>query len=109
MQKKRACINQAEDLKASFPFLQDWTVKDPEVWQAGQYLAVGCDLRQLSELERILNSVANAKDKAILFVAEVSVAYMDVKSADAVVSWASSFKDGEFNRFRPLSSAFVLL
>ncbi|KAK8249966.1 hypothetical protein IWZ00DRAFT_554024 [Phyllosticta capitalensis] len=96
MQKKRACINQAEDLKASFPFLQDWTVKDPEVWQAGQYLAVGCDLRQLSELERILNSVANAKDKAILFVAEVSVAYMDVKSADAVVSWASSFKDARF-------------
>ncbi|KAL2682236.1 hypothetical protein IWX47DRAFT_909264 [Phyllosticta citricarpa] len=96
MQKKRACIDQAEDLKTSFPFLRDWTSKETAVWQAGQYIAVGCDLRQLAELERILKSVANADDKVILFVAEVSVAYMDVKSADAVVSWASSFQDARF-------------
>lgn len=102
MQKKRACIDQADDLKNSFPFLRNWTSKEPAVWQAGQYVTVGCDLRQLAELERILKSVANAENKAILFVAEVSVAYMDVKSADAVVSWASSFNDGALNLFLAL-------
>ncbi|KAK8160928.1 hypothetical protein BKA80DRAFT_238503 [Phyllosticta citrichinensis] len=96
MQKKRACIDQADDLKKSFPFLRNWTSKEPAVWKAGQYVTVGCDLRQLAKLERILNSVANAENRAILFVAEVSVAYMDVKSADAVVSWASSFNDARF-------------
>lgn len=69
--------------------------KTDDVWRAGQYVTVGCDLRNLSELGNILQDEVQARDCAILFIAEVSVAYMDVESADAVIAWASSFDDGE--------------
>lgn len=94
MHKKRACISNSAALQELLPFLTSGVSDGPDVWRAGQYLAVGCDLRKLSELEAILKKEVHVHDCAILFVAEVSVAYMDVKSADAVVSWASTFKDG---------------
>lgn len=96
MHKKRACISNSAALHELLPFLTSGVSDGPDVWRAGQYLAVGCDLRKLSELEDILKKEVHVHDCAILFVAEVSVAYMDVKSADAVVSWASTFKDAQF-------------
>ncbi|KAK9477230.1 hypothetical protein V1514DRAFT_334575 [Lipomyces japonicus] len=54
------------------------------------YLAIGCDLSKLDEFENALRQcdVINA-DSDILFVAEVSLTYMDTDAANAVIQWAS--------------------
>lgn len=62
------------------------------------YLAVGCDLRDLDSLRATLQDAVEIEDEgvAILFVAEVSVAYMEHDAAQAVLEWASSYEDARF-------------
>ncbi|PHH65395.1 hypothetical protein CDD81_2499 [Ophiocordyceps australis] len=53
------------------------------------YCQLGCDLRQLHHLDQSLASVLPSPDCEILFVAEVSLTYMDTLSANALLKWAS--------------------
>jgi tRNA wybutosine-synthesizing protein 4 len=62
--------------------------------RSGQYVAVGCDLKNLDKLDRVLRAEVLPAECAVLFLAEVSLTYMDVKSANAVVSWASRLSNG---------------
>lgn len=55
-----------------------------------EYAAVGCDLRNLPRLERLLRKIADIDDCLILCVAEVSITYMHTDAADALISWSSS-------------------
>lgn len=66
--------------------------------RADKYLAVGCDLRQLDKLEAVLRKEFNldGSSVAILFTAEVSVAYMTLEAADAVLKWSTRFNDVRF-------------
>ncbi|KAI9928301.1 tRNA methyltransferase ppm2 [Aspergillus wentii] len=58
--------------------------------RSDRYKAIGCDLRNLKKLEDTLNAeVFPSSECSILCLAEVSLTYMDVKSAGAVVNWAS--------------------
>lgn len=61
-----------------------------------EYVQVGCDLRDLSTLEKILCSLVNVANCSFLFVAEVSITYMDTHSADNIVEWASRIGDSQF-------------
>ncbi|ODA82023.1 hypothetical protein RJ55_00528 [Drechmeria coniospora] len=61
-----------------------------------QYCQIGCDLRQLDKLRTTLETVLRLSDCEVLFVAEVSVTYMDTHSADALIHWASSIGTPEF-------------
>ncbi|KAJ5152386.1 leucine carboxyl methyltransferase [Penicillium capsulatum] len=55
-----------------------------------RYLAVGCDLKNMTKLDDVLrHSILPSEDCSVLFLAEVSLTYMDVKSANDVVTWAS--------------------
>jgi tRNA wybutosine-synthesizing protein 4 len=54
-----------------------------------EYVAVGCDLRNLKRLDRLVRSVLPTDDSSVLCIAEVSIAYMHSDDADAVVSWSS--------------------
>ncbi|KKK23217.1 hypothetical protein P175DRAFT_0472781 [Aspergillus ochraceoroseus IBT 24754] len=58
-----------------------------------QYIAVGCDLKNLDKLDRVLKTHVLPAECAVLFLAEVSLTYMDVQSANAVVTWASKLSD----------------
>ncbi len=56
----------------------------PVLLRSDQYVLVGCDLRDLSLLlEALLGSVQPSPD--ILFIAEVSITYMDTADADALI------------------------
>ncbi|KAK1146060.1 tRNA methyltransferase ppm2 [Aspergillus melleus] len=57
------------------------------------YIAVGCDLKNLTKLDRVLKTQILPSECSVLFLAEVSLTYMDVKSANAVVNWASKLSD----------------
>ncbi|KAL4887496.1 hypothetical protein BJY04DRAFT_225478 [Aspergillus karnatakaensis] len=65
--------------------------------RSDQYIAIGCDLKNLDKLDHVLKTEVLPADCTVLFLAEVSIAYMDVGSANAVVKWASNLsKDARF-------------
>lgn len=64
-----------------------------------QYVQLGCDLRDLNHLRKLLDSVIDVENCLILFVAEVSITYMDVESADALIAWLGTIDHGTLMRF----------
>ncbi len=66
----------------------------PLLLRSRQYYQVGCDLRQLSTLQRALSEVTGASTCEYLFIAEVSMTYMETAAADALIQWTSTFGDG---------------
>ena len=72
---------------------------EPPVYlRSDQYMAIGCDLRDLHTLGRTLRAEFNVPATSIMFVAEVSVTYMPVKDADTLIQWASTLEDGRSAR-----------
>ena len=59
------------------------------------YLAIGCDLKNLKKLDDTLRNEVLPAECSVLCLAEVSLTYMDVQSANAVVEWASKLSDGQ--------------
>ena len=66
----------------------------PVYIRSNRYLALGCDLRDLKTLERLLRTEIDATNASFLFVAEVSITYMPTPDADSVIRWASTLEDG---------------
>lgn len=64
--------------------------------RGSQYLTIGCDLGDLQALGSALRSEIDTTKFSIICTAEVSLTYMDVKAADAVINWASRLSDGKF-------------
>lgn len=61
---------------------------------SAEYAAIGCDLRNLTRLDRLVKSVIDIDQCLVLCVAEVSIAYMQTDDADAVISWAATLSSG---------------
>lgn len=68
--------------------------KLPMYLRSDQYMAIGCDLKDLQVLERTLRSELDIPLSSVLFVAEVSATYMPVMDSDRLIKWASTFEDG---------------
>lgn len=66
----------------------------PVQLRSDEYLAIGCDLKNLDKLDATLRREVLPPRCSVLCLAEVSLTYMDVKSADALVNWASKLSDG---------------
>ncbi|KAI1449421.1 LCM-domain-containing protein [Annulohypoxylon stygium] len=64
--------------------------------QSDQYVEIGCDLRRISDIEQALSTVVDIADCEFMFVAEVSITYMETEGADAVIEWASTLGQAEF-------------
>lgn len=58
--------------------------------RSDSYFQVGCDLRRTAALEQALASIVDVKECVFLFVAEVSITYMETGHADALIQWAST-------------------
>lgn len=54
------------------------------------YCQIGCDLRELEKLRAILEELTPLSKCPVLFMAEVSITYMNTQCADALIEWASS-------------------
>jgi hypothetical protein len=70
----------------------------PVYLRSEQYIAIGCDLRDLAALEKTLRIELDIASSSVLFVAEVSATYMPVADSDALIRWASTLEDGMFLR-----------
>jgi tRNA wybutosine-synthesizing protein 4 len=68
--------------------------EQPVYLRSDQYMALGCDLKDLVTLERLLRAEFDVPSSSILFVAEVSVTYMPLNDSDALIRWASTIEDG---------------
>ncbi|PTB61757.1 LCM-domain-containing protein [Trichoderma citrinoviride] len=97
--KKRAVVLQTPELRELLG--DDYTLsdegKDGLLLRSTKYCQLGCDLRQLDRLRTLLGSIVSLPECAILFVAEVSITYMDTHSADALIEWGSTV--GRENNF----------
>lgn len=93
---KSAIIQQTEEFRRLLGSkLEVFPDQDVVRLRAPQYAAIGCDLRDLARLERGLQAVLGSTPASILCIAEVSLTYMDVQSADALISWIPRFGKGE--------------
>ncbi|EPE07494.1 leucine carboxyl methyltransferase [Ophiostoma piceae UAMH 11346] len=71
--------------------------KDPFIiLTSDEYTQIACDLRRLQDINDVLLRVVDPERCEFFFVAEVSIAYMDVASADALIHWAGTLGDVEF-------------
>jgi tRNA wybutosine-synthesizing protein 4 len=97
MRKKRAIVLQTPELRDLLG--ADVTIsendKDPILLRSSKYCQLACDLRELEHLRQTLDSILRLEDAQVLFVAEVSITYMDTVSADALIQWASGIGKGE--------------
>ena len=57
------------------------------------YLALGCDLGDISKIDDLLAESIDRSRSLILCIAEVSMTYMDVKAADALIEWAAQYNN----------------
>ncbi|KAF5714882.1 leucine carboxyl methyltransferase 2 [Fusarium mundagurra] len=103
MLKKRAIVlgtPQLHELLGDSPTISE-KVTDHILLRSDKYCQIGCDLRELESLRNCLESFLNLNECSVLFVAEVSITYMDTFSADALVQWASSIgQESQRRRFQ---------
>jgi tRNA wybutosine-synthesizing protein 4 len=97
IKKKRAIVLQTPELRELLgtDFSTSTSDTDPIVLRSEKYCQLGCDLRQLDLLRKTFESFLDLSNCNVLFVAEVSVTYMDTVSADKLIEWASSIGNGE--------------
>ena len=69
----------------------------PIVLESDRYVQIGCDLRDLKTLQQgLAAAVGDFAECEFIFVAEVSITYMETEGADEVIRWASTVGDGQF-------------
>ena len=94
MVNKKTAIRRTKeitDLLEGVEFLSD---EDAVQIRSEHYTAIGCDLKNLKKLDDTLRNEILPAECSVLFLAEVSLTYMDVVSANAVVDWASKLRSG---------------
>ncbi|EEA28289.1 tRNA methyltransferase ppm2 [Talaromyces marneffei ATCC 18224] len=94
---KMSVIQKTEELKSILGDIKVFPDPSPVLLRAAHYVAVGCDLKNLKKLEEALKEVLGPSPVSVLCIAEVSLTYMDVQSADALISWFPTLgKDIQF-------------
>ena len=98
MQNKLGIIDKTEQLRALLPKLTKTNQESGLLGSSDPYVAVGCDLHNIEQLRHILQDHLRIQDSsvAILFVAEVSTAYMPTEASQAILAWAASYSDVRF-------------
>lgn len=97
IRKKRHVVLNTPELASHLTGLQ--AVRDEQdvfPLRSDRYYQIGCDLRHTVVLEEALASILDLRDCLLMFVAEVSITYMETETADALIQWASSVAPGKW-------------
>lgn len=94
MKKKRDIVVSTSELNSRLTNIE--ILDDGLLLRSDQYLQIGCDLRDMVQLQRSLASAIEVENTSILFIAEVSIAYMPVQAADALIKWGGRFPEARF-------------
>ena len=96
MRKKRTIVIETPQLRDLLG--PDVAISDADdnqiLLQTPYYCQIGCDLRDLDRLRQTLTMLTDIDNCHVMFVAEVSVTYMDTYSADRLIQWASTVGKG---------------
>ncbi|KFY13852.1 hypothetical protein V492_03016 [Pseudogymnoascus sp. VKM F-4246] len=93
--RKRDMVQQTSELNSVLNNLE--FPKDGDVLlRSDQYMQVGCDLRDLTKLEKFFSSEFDLSNSIVFCTAEVSIAYMDVATSDALIKWVGSLPYSRF-------------
>lgn len=65
------------------------------------YKAAACDLEDMPALNKVLKETLDLGKNPVLFLAEVSITYMDSLKAEKLIEWASTFNDGKYTLLVP--------
>ncbi|KAI0556288.1 leucine carboxyl methyltransferase [Xylaria curta] len=95
MLKKRAIVLNTPELSSVFEPL-DTNAGEHVLLNSDMYSQIGCDLRNTADVEKALSKCLNVSECIFMFVAEVSITYMETSGADGVIQWASSLSQAEF-------------
>lgn len=98
MQSKVEIIQKTDELKRLLPKLTTTGKSSGLLASSDPYVAIGCDLTSMTPLKTILSDhlQMNNSDVAILFVSEVSTAYMEREASQEVFCWAATYDDVRF-------------
>lgn len=96
MSRKRETVLSTPELRASLTGLET-SDDSPVLLKSDQYYQVGCDLGHIDVLRASLSSIVDLSACCFLFVAEVSITYMEREAADALVRWTSTVGRCEFD------------
>ncbi|KAG5927081.1 hypothetical protein E4U42_002604 [Claviceps africana] len=98
MRKKRSIVQDTPQLREILgtDFVINDSDEDPVMIRSKIYCQIGCDLRDLDKIGVILDDLTSSSGCPVLFVAEVSITYMDTHYADALIQWASKIRNSEF-------------
>jgi tRNA wybutosine-synthesizing protein 4 len=93
MKRKQQTVLSTEELRDP---LTDLETRDdsPVLLTSKEYVQIGVDLRRTDILQASLASVVDISNCCFLFVAEVSITYMETEGADNVIQWAQTLGDG---------------
>ncbi|KAK5955639.1 tRNA methyltransferase ppm2 [Knufia fluminis] len=92
METKRKIVRETPKMfNLLHPYNAEATGNDKSVLiDSEEYAAIGCDLRNIPRLDRLLGEVVDIENCLVLCVAEVSITYMQTDAADALIGWSST-------------------
>lgn len=90
IQIKRKIVLNTPELLADLSTVETDSPNPNVLLRSDRYTQIGVDLRNISALENALASIVNIQECHFLFIAEVSITYMETSSADALIEWAAS-------------------
>ena len=99
---KAAIIKERDELRDLLDKIMDSKNSEAVPLCSEQYVAIGCDLSKVDRLDQVLRAELPLEKCKILVVAEVSITYMDLTAADAIISYAASLGDGKRTIALPL-------
>lgn len=95
MATKTNVIRETKELSDVLGDVEVFPEPNAVLMRSMHYIGVGCDLKNLKKLEEALKTEIVTSPSSILCIAEVSLTYMDVESADALISWIPTLGEGQ--------------
>jgi tRNA wybutosine-synthesizing protein 4 len=98
MQNKMSIIEKTEQLRELLPKFTRTGAEQGLLASSVPYVAIGCDLIDVGPLQKVLQDhlQLSTEDAAIIFVSEVSTAYMEREDSQGVFRFAATYNDVRF-------------
>ena len=96
MISKREVILSTPKMKSLLTLDDERSSDSGVILDSNEYVAIGCDLRNIQRLNRLLRDVVSLEKCLLLCIAEVSITYMLPDAADAIIAWSARLSPGRF-------------
>ena len=91
---KSEIVRSIADLRDLLDKVTNSSNTDSAALRSEQYVAIGCDLRSIQDLDKLLKAEIEWSNCTILVVAEVALTYMSVKDANAILEYTAQLGEG---------------